>query len=566
MELDTRRKSARKAAKPIAPFHWEIEFPEVFALDAMARRHAGFDAIVGNPPFAGKNTLIEGNAEGYIDWLKQLHPESHGNADVVAHFYRRAFSLLKPGGCFGLIATNTIGQGDTRSTGLRWICTHGGTIYRARKRMQWPGEAAVVVSVAHVCHGPMPGPYWLDRRRVDLITAYLFHAGGHEDPAKLKANERKSFQGSIVLGMGFTFDDTDIKGVASPLSEMHRLIARDPRNAERIFPYLGGEEVNDSPTHAHHRYVINFEDFPLCREELSPSWAEAADDQRENYLRQGRVPLDYIEPVAADWPELLAIVEAKVKPERDHNDREIRRRFWWKFGERAPALNRALSAMNRTLAVSRIANALAFTFLPTAWITNEKIVVVTFEGYSVFACLQCRLHALWARFFSSTLKDDLQYTPSDCFESFAFPELPIELDRIGHSYYGFRADLMHQNNEGLTKTYNRFHNPEDRSPGIVRLRELHAEMDHAVLDAYGWQDLQPSCDFYPEFDEEEEEEDEDDSRTRRKKYRYRWPEEIRDEILARLLALNAERAAAEVQPATTPKPRKRKAVKAPTLF
>ena len=72
--------------------------------------------------------------------------------------------------------------------------------------------------------------------------------------------------------MGFTFDDTDKKGVASPLAEMHRLIAKDPRNAERIFPYIGGEEVNDSPTHAHHRYVINFEDFPLRRKETGHSW------------------------------------------------------------------------------------------------------------------------------------------------------------------------------------------------------------------------------------------------------------------------------------------------------
>ena len=63
--------------------------------------------------------------------------------------------------------------------------------------------------------------------------------------------------------MGFTFDDTDTKGVASPLAEMHRLISqKDPRNREVIFPYIGGEEVNTSPTHAHHRHVINFRDFP----------------------------------------------------------------------------------------------------------------------------------------------------------------------------------------------------------------------------------------------------------------------------------------------------------------
>src|SRR5205085_6606371 len=103
-----------------------------------------------NPPFAGKNTLIEGHADGYLDWLKTVHEESHGNSDLVAHFFRRAFDLLRANGCFGLIATNTIGQGDTRSTGLRWICKHGGTIYRARKRYKWPGQAAVVVSAVNV--------------------------------------------------------------------------------------------------------------------------------------------------------------------------------------------------------------------------------------------------------------------------------------------------------------------------------------------------------------------------------------------------------------------------------
>jgi hypothetical protein len=133
---------------PILPFHWDTEFPEVFC-----RPNGGFDAIVGNPPFAGKNTLSNGNRDGYLDWLKLLHKESHGNSDLVAHFFRRAFNLLRQEGCYGLIATNTIAQGDTRYTGLRWICTHGGTIYAARKRYRWPGQAAVVVSVIHIARG-----------------------------------------------------------------------------------------------------------------------------------------------------------------------------------------------------------------------------------------------------------------------------------------------------------------------------------------------------------------------------------------------------------------------------
>ena len=235
----------RSSEVPFAPFHWEIEFPEVFERD-----NPGFDGFIGNPPFAGKNSVAAGNVPHYPHWLKQLHEESHGNADLVAHFYRRAFDLLRDGGAFGLIATNTIAQGDTRSSGLRWICEHGGEIYRATKRVQWPGEAAVIVSVLHIAKGPFHGLKALDGATVDNITAFLFHRGGHADPVRLAANAGKSFVGSYVLGMGFTFDDTDKKGVASSLAEMHRLIDSDPRNREVVFPYIGGEEVNTSPTHA----------------------------------------------------------------------------------------------------------------------------------------------------------------------------------------------------------------------------------------------------------------------------------------------------------------------------
>ena len=248
----------RDAEPPLAPFHWEIEFPEVFERD-----NPGFDAIVGNPPFAGKNTVAAANVAGYPDWLKQVHAGSHGNADQVAHFFRRAFDPVRWNGAFGLIATNTIAQGDTRSTGLRWICTHDGEIYRARRRVPWPGLAAVVVSVLHVHKGPFTGVRRLDDAVTDRITAFLFHRGGHDDPARLEANAGKSFVGSYVLGMGFTFDDTDKRDVATPRAEMRRLIEENPRNREVIFPYIGGEEVNTSPTHAHHRYVINFRDYPL---------------------------------------------------------------------------------------------------------------------------------------------------------------------------------------------------------------------------------------------------------------------------------------------------------------
>ena len=224
------------------------------------RENPGFDAFVGNPPFAGKNTISAAHGDGYLDWLKTIHEESHGNADLVAHFFRRAFDLLRTRGAFGLIATNTIGQGDTRATGLRWICTHGGTIYAATRRKKWPDRRrwSSAWSMSHKGLAS-PGPYRARRptgARSSPPTSST--PAGTTTRRSSRPTQARAFRVAYVLGMGFTFDDTDTKGVASPIAEMHELIAKDPRNAERIFPYIGGEEVNDSPTHAHHRYVINF--------------------------------------------------------------------------------------------------------------------------------------------------------------------------------------------------------------------------------------------------------------------------------------------------------------------
>ena len=206
----------------------------------------GFDAIVGNPPFGGHVTVVEGNVRHYSDWLRTIHCGTSGKCDVVAHFFRRAFDLIREHGAFGLIATNTVAQGDTRASGLRWICTHGGEVFSVRRRVKWPGLAAVIVSVLHIGKGSVTEMKQIDSRDVERITAFLFHRGGHDDPVRLKANAGKSFQGSIVLGMGFTFDDTDKEGVASPLAEMHRLIELDPHNREVIYPYIGGQEINAS--------------------------------------------------------------------------------------------------------------------------------------------------------------------------------------------------------------------------------------------------------------------------------------------------------------------------------
>jgi hypothetical protein len=526
---------------PIQPFHWQIEFPEVFTVDAKGKPTGGFDAIVGNPPFAGKNTLTDGSREGFLDWLKSLHEESHGNADLVAHFFRRAFNLTRAQGCFGLIATNTIGQGDTRSTGLRWICTHGGTIYSARRRLKWPGQAAVVVSVINVYRGTLLGPYMLDGLEVPIITAYLFHAGGHDDPSRLLANAGSSFQGPVVLGMGFTFGETDGSGIANSIDSMQAVIRKNPRNEERIFPYIGGDDLLDRPVPSHSRYVINF--------------GECSED------------------AARQYPDLYSIVEARVKPERlqqrDNADGKRRREYWWQWGRYTPALDKALKRVDRTLMHAFTSSYIAFAFIPSRTVVAGPHNVFPMDSFAAFCALQSRVHEMWVRFFGSSLEDRLRYTPTDCFETFPFPAGLLEhaagdspttdngplttLETAGREYYEFRAALMVRHNEGLTKTYNRFHDPHETSPDILQLRALHAAMDRAVLEAYAWHDLAQTatCEFLLDYEDDEDEDEGSGARSpgtgrqKKKPWRYRWPDPFRDEVLARLLELNKQRAEQE---------------------
>ena len=302
----------RKAGQGLEPFHWEIEFPEVFTSDSKGIQLGGFDCIVGNPPFLGGKRISTAFGQSYLDFLLLEFDDSHGNTDLVAFFFRSSFNRIRKGGALGLIATNTISQGDTRSTGLRKICNTEGHIFCALRRFKWPGDAAVVVSVVHILKGCLPIERKLDGKHVEFISAFLFHSGSHNDPHCLKANQNRCFLGFKVYGQGFLFDDSDSD--SSTISEMNQLTHKDPRNKELIFPYLGGAELNEDPRQSPNRYAINFG--------------------------------DRTEEMAMQWPDLYSIVRTKVKPTRDKLNRKALRDRWWQFGEKQPGLVAAMKVFS----------------------------------------------------------------------------------------------------------------------------------------------------------------------------------------------------------------------------
>jgi hypothetical protein len=494
---------AVEARENLSPFHWWIEFPEVFFEERPDPLQGGakngvamMDAFVGNPPFAGKNSLSDSAGPIYLQWLQEIHHDSHGNADLSAHFFRRADVLLGKHGTIGFVATNNIAQGDTRATGLQAL-VQSHVIYDATTRMLWPGDANVAVATVHTakgCVARLPDlQRCLDGIPVSTINSRLDPKAERTDPVQLAANKGRSYIGSYVLGAGF---------LLTP-EECAALVKRDRRNAEHIQPYVGCENVTTEPLHRSERHIINFGTMS--------------------------------ETEAERWPDLMDIVRRRVKPDRDRNNRDSRRQYWWRYAEPAPALYAAIQKLTRCLVTGLTTKHRAFVFLDTRQVLDQSLIVFPLDGWAHFAVLQARSHDIWARllssdFGSSTTSGPMpRYNPSRSFETFAFPRsdhLPA-LESIGEQVYTARAAYMISNQVGLTITYNRLKDLTNTEPTILDLRRLHEDMDHAVLAAYGWGDIAvpPYC---PISDRDTE-----------------ALQAFEDEVIDRLYVLNAERSREE---------------------
>lgn len=479
-------------------FHWMLEFPEVFYAerpdpleDGEMNQAAFMEAFVGNPPFMGGLGHAKKLGSGYLAWLVSIHPDAHGNADLSAHFFLRAADLVGPHGTIGLIATNTIAQGDTRATGLQALIARGCEIYDATESKPWPGAAAVTVSVVHLALGAPASA--IEARRiggeiVPVINSRLRGKPERPDAVRLRANAAACFLGCKISGQGFTLTP----------EERDALAAQDPRNAQRIFPYLGGQEVNTSPTQACDRYVIGF----------------------------GQMELEEAER----WPALIAIVRERVKPERDRG--RLAETPWWLFERARPELSDALAPLEYCIVTSGISKHRVFARVPTSQIFSHNVYVFPLQSFTAFATLQSQLHVAWSGLLSSGLEDRGGYRPSDCFETFPFPApdprtVHPDLEAAGQRLYESRAAHMIERDEGLTTTYNKLKDPDCNDAQIVELRRLHEEMDAAVLAAYGWDDLEvpPYCPTTPAEE--------------------RTVEAFSDAVIDRLFVLNAERAEEE---------------------
>jgi len=209
-----------------------------------------------------------------------------------------------------------------------------------------------------------------------------------------------------------------------------------------------------------------------------------------------------------------------VLPRRALDRRSGRRERWWIYNEACPGLYRAIAGLPRVLVGPVVATHLVFGFVAPRIVFTNALNVFAFSTPCTLALLQSRIHAIWAAHHGSSLRTDLRYNPTTCYETFPFPPVHPALALAGQAYEDHRAALMTTRHEGLTKLYHRFHDPAERAPDIDQLRHLHDGLDRAVLTAFGWTDLEPRCEFLPLPGTD--------------RLRLRWPQPLADEVLARL--------------------------------
>jgi hypothetical protein len=485
------------------------------------------DFIVGNPPFIGKLKLRHALGTGYIEALRSAWAEVPDSADLVMYWWHACATLASRRELtrFGLITTKSISHAFNRSVVQQhlngkqpislifavpnhpWVdgsedaavriamtvCVPGGSPGRVlnvtHERELADGERAVTFEV-------LEGPILPDLRvGIDLSRSI-----------PLKANDLITNVGVIPHGEGF---------LISPADQPHldQALLRRFRN--------GKDVASGRP-----RELKVVDAFELSVEEL-----------------RARYPASY------QW--LLA----RVKPERDQNPRATRRENWWLFGENHPRMRRSIARLDRYIATILTAKHRTFFFIDGDVLPDQTLVVTGSSDALLLGALSSIVHVVWALANGSRLGvgNDPRYNKSTCFDTFPFPrandeqsqglrELAEELDRhrkrqqVAHpgltitGMYNVLEKL--RSGETLTAKERVIH-----AQGLVSvLRQIHDDLDAAVLDAYGWSDLLPLLRIAHGNETPAEGQSREDAKRA-----------FDEAILERLVALNAERAAEEAR-------------------
>ncbi|EIV94893.1 type IIL restriction-modification enzyme MmeI [Frankia sp. QA3] len=427
------------------PIHWPLVFPEVF-------EKGGFDAIVGNPPFLHGSRITGSSGVAYRDYLvANIAFGARGNADLVAYFFLRVHRIIAEHGHVGLIATNTLAQGDSRAVGLDRILSGGVCIRRAIKSAPWPSKSATLefcavwTSMDKIGESARP---LLDGNLVKEISSSLdISDSGPRTFYRLAKSAKLVHYGTYVHGTGFTVEP----GLAA------NWIKSNSKSKEVLYPYLNGQDLNSNPDFEASRWIINFRTMPL--------------------------------ECIAEYPKEHAWILQKVKPERMKSGTRQLRELWWQYKRPTLELFEVLNRLDQVVVIAATSSLAMPAMVAARQVFSHALIVFPTADPAMLNLLSSAPHYWWAYSRGSSLKGDLRYTPSDVFETFPLPMLSGDMQKLGERLDAFRREVMLGRQSGLTKTYNLVFDSACKDADIVELREIHRLIDEATFRAYGWDDM-----------------------------------------------------------------------------
>ncbi len=466
------------------------------------------DYIVGNPPFVGDKMMKTAMGYGYVNTLRSTYKELGGSADYVMYWWNNAAENVLGGISrrFGFIATNSLKQNYNRRTIARHMAAKPPlSLFYAIPDHPWVDStdgADVRISLTVAVSGSSSGRLLCvesERRDREMPELTFRETSGRIGPdltigadvagaVVLRANTDVSCPGVKLFGQGF---------VVSPF-EAEQLGLREIPSAEKyIRPYLIAREFTQT---GKGRFVLDF--LGLDSQEL-----------RERF------------PACYQW--LLD----RVKPERDQNNRASYRKWWWLFGEPRKKFRKSFLGIKRQIVTAETSKHRMFTFVPIETVAEGTLVIVALDDAYFLGVLSSRIHVVWALATGGRLGvgNDPRYNKTRCFETFPFPD-PDEALKARIRSLGEQLDAHRKRQQELypTLTMTGMYNVLEKlragealsakekvihEQGLVSvLKQIHDDLDAAVAAAYG------------------------------------WPVDLSDEeILQRLVDLNAERAAEEAR-------------------
>ncbi|MFO0041003.1 MAG: class I SAM-dependent DNA methyltransferase [Pseudomonadota bacterium] len=483
--------------------------------------------VVGNPPFIGKGAIRLALGDGYVDALRATWLDVADSADFVMYWWAEASRLVAAGSLrrFGLITTNSISQAFNRrviESALAadakpfsivfavpdhpWVESAGGAAVRIAMTIGARTPASGVVLDATRESDGMDGETTVEfRRTTGTINSRLRVGADVGRTASLRANASISSTGLILGSRGFVVS----------LTERDRLCSAG--GGEILFPLRNGDDL-----------------LGLCRNVYVID-------------THGRTEQDLRMKSPAIWQHL----HDRVYPERQQNRDPKLRSEWWLHRRSNEQVRGAISGLNRYIATVETAKHRVFQMIDGRVRPEHVLIVIGINDYAPLAVLQSRVHLVWALATGGTLEDRPRYNKTKCFETFPFPEAakesPNSLRAVGQAVDEHRSRQQTLNPSlELRDAYNVLEKLRRDEPltakervihdqGLVSvLRELHDDLDRAVFAAYGWEDLGERLVGKPGATTP-------------------WPEkpaeqaEAEEELLSRLVALNAERAAEEAR-------------------